>query len=556
MNSVINPQKQKKLALQISVPFLMICGMLMTSCSSEESILNIESEVKEALNPSICRNITKEERGKVLQELKKVEKSFAKKIPNIKERPYTLYEMQITTANQLLFAELADDLPTLDRLVEFYDLAFPFLEKRNKALFYYGKVNGKEVKEAIYPLTNSARMWTLPPRKLELGAENVLISSQFLYATTRLSRVLAERLRPDVANPLEAKEAKRYRAFIDRWLPIAGVDHLHRWMNRSSKNGPASFQVRGWGCARGTYTHPEMVDHLLHRRFGTAELGMISNRSYCNVITDWDLFIAGIGAELVAAVDDLGGSHPQIPASTLNDIRIHTRNLSKLFAARHSERSININGKSMKVAVFDRGSFDDHPDYAYSAYIKNGPHCSKCISDSKECNQCAEFPGWKKKGEKPEVKPQSAKGIGWDLSHARRIPIILDSLRRYQVNFNGTFPTLDQTKQYARQLAYVTFVDNEDQPRFANYFDGSNGWYRVNYSKRPNFGYAPESFSLKMSTFGYSFWDEPRLQKLLSNVRRTTPSSELREYEKAAQFIESLGLSFSAPRCEQREVSQ
>lgn len=493
MNKTKNILKNKNFLLAKPIHLFAVCAMLATSCSNDEYLYK-------TLKGNECPELSNNQRHRVREGLKIIEDQFNEKIPNINERPYTLYEMQITTANQLIYAELANDLLIMDRLVEFYDRAFPFVRHEIK-------IGGN----------NSST-----------GIESVLISSQFLYAITRLSRVLAERLESDFGHELNKERKQRYQTFIDQWLPVVSIDYLYRWINSSSQSGLTKFHTKEWECSQEASTHQLRVNQLAYHRSK-------EKKGYCNAIVDKDLFIAGIGAELVATIDSLGGSHPYIPADLVQDIRIHTRNLSQLFASRHSKRSIMYGGKKIEVAVFDPGGFDDHPDHAYSGYTKKSV-----------------FPGWTtKEGKTSRIPPQPAQGTGWDLSHARRIPIVWDSLRRHSAHFDGTFPTQDQVQQYARQLAYVTFLGNQNNPRFANYFDGSNGWYRVDYANRPDFGYEPEHFSSKISAFGYGFWDEPRLQKLLNNVRKTASSSKLREYEKAAQFIESLGLSFSAPRCEQ-----
>jgi len=57
-------------------------------------------------------------------------------------------------------------------------------------------------------------------------------------------------------------------------------------------------------------------------------------------------------------------------------------------------------------------------------------------------------------------------------------------------------------------LNYATFNRDFKKPLFTNFMDGTNGWYRVNYSGRKGFGYGPWDMSISVLTGGFGFWSK------------------------------------------------
>jgi len=68
-----------------------------------------------------------------------------------------------------------------------------------------------------------------------------------------------------------------------------------------------------------------------------------------------------------------------------------------------------------------------------------------------------------------------------------------------------TFPDLRVLKGFTNQITYCVFNRQFKTPGFTNYIDGSNGWYRVNYSGRAGFGYGPGDLSIAFMRGGYGF---------------------------------------------------
>jgi hypothetical protein len=81
----------------------------------------------------------------------------------------------------------------------------------------------------------------------------------------------------------------------------------------------------------------------------------------------------------------------------------------------------------------------------------------------------------------------------WDISHFYRVPVFLRALYDNKKATGLDFPSSDEIRLVTNQLLYQNFQGNLALPLFNNYFDGSNGWYRVGYHGQ-NFGYPPAQY--------------------------------------------------------------
>jgi hypothetical protein len=79
--------------------------------------------------------------------------------------------------------------------------------------------------------------------------------------------------------------------------------------------------------------------------------------------------------------------------------------------------------------------------------------------------------------------------VGWDISHATRYVEVFESLYRRRELLGTQFPDSNVMTSLANQLAYAIFNGDFEKPLFANFFDGTNGWFRINHSGREGFGY-------------------------------------------------------------------
>lgn len=90
-----------------------------------------------------------------------------------------------------------------------------------------------------------------------------------------------------------------------------------------------------------------------------------------------------------------------------------------------------------------------------------------------------------------KAKPQ---GISWDISHFSLIPMFLWSLHENRQATGVNFPEQADIEHLGNQYAFHVFEGDYREPLFKNFFDGSDGWFRVSYLGRSNYGIAPSRF--------------------------------------------------------------
>jgi hypothetical protein len=309
-------------------------------------------------------------------------------------------------------------------------------------------------------------------------------------------RVIAEMPAPSAA----------LASFRDAAVPVIVEDHYARWIDVIAGQ-PSSFQVRGWGCNSGTYSHRQHLENLLARRYGTAALpGKGSSPpAYCNALTDTDLWI-------VAGVIEILAAHARAPSSVPLDpgvkaaFETHARLGMKVLKSRLGPHTLASPKGTVLGLSIDPGGFDGHPDHAYTAYTETSAACDGCISVG-GCT-CDEFPGYVVAGGPAKLPPQPLAGVSWDISHARRLVSVFDTMRRHRALLLPEPLTDEDARAFARQIAFGVWNGDLVTPRFATFLDGSNGWYRVNYSGRVAFGYPPWSMTPFAPLCGYGFWKE------------------------------------------------
>lgn len=176
--------------------------------------------------------------------------------------------------------------------------------------------------------------------------------------------------------------------------------------------------------------------------------------SYCNAVTDTDLWVIAGVAELLLAHYQDPLSFP-IAKPLLNDFELYMELAQQLLSSRLSVATVGDEKVKVTSLNFDLGSWDDYKDYRYAAY------------------EGETFPGWVKPDGPNAIEPQPGVNVGWDISHARRFVAVFESMARYQkVNGSG-FPTSEQRLQIARQLAFGAWNGNTVTPSFTNYMDGT-----------------------------------------------------------------------------------
>jgi hypothetical protein len=402
-------------------------------------------------------------------------------IENTDKKTYNLYQVQITTNVLLRYSFTQKKYDIVDDLLRVYLKALNTLDTTDSYNFTYF-YDSSNYPDTVLQLDGFYYIWLDENNNSKPAKENILAVSQFLAlisdAIFNISKIsISERTETMVQ-------------FATEYSPI--IDNTYkRWAYGTNVTNPSSgekftnvgpFQRRGWGCK---YDNKYIPTHLSHMQLidllREGKCGNIQSKNYCNSVTDTDLWIiAGISSFVAAHLTD------NSLVKNVTNLEFYQNNYlpisNELLISRISTTVISNFEDSLVWGVdFDNGKLDDYPDNKYSGY------------------------------KDAEIYPSSqdiswSENIGWDISHGRRFVNVFQTLYETKSILGLEFPTSNIMAMFANQYAYKVFNRDFENPLFTNYFDGTNGWYRVGYSNRINFGYGPSDLSIASMTGGYSFW--------------------------------------------------
>lgn len=212
-------------------------------------------------------------------------------------------------------------------------------------------------------------------------------------------------------------------------------------------------------------------DHLLRLlyRNNGAWLSWIQNGP--GGLTDTALWVNAEAAELLGA----HANAPEMVALSSDEvselqqaIRLTVQTLQSKYQTKYSDTR-DFQGQTVGSTSYFNGSYvyGDLPSYAYSGYSGEA------------------FPTASDAAYQP--------GASWDVSHLHRVPIFFRALFDNKKATGEAFPTQQDILLLTNQFVYKTFQGNLELPLFNNFFDGSNGWYRVGYDGG-HFGYPPAQY--------------------------------------------------------------
>ncbi len=393
---------------------------------------------------------------------------YVKWLAESSKTPYNLYNIQAETNNLLKYAALRKDHFLLEELILLYSLSLNTVDETDRYAFYYYPGNPRR---SIHNLGLKHRMWL--DEAAPVGDESILASSQFLYVLSEAAVIVSKM-------PSEEK-TQAMKNGIQQFVPLL-LDHYERWIF----SNPGPFQVRGWGCkingryVQGGMNHLEFMDKKRQKLLGDKE-----SPSYCNSVTDTDMWIiAGIANLLAASRYD---NHlVQVSQKKFEALLQYARLGVDLLAERFVYTElVNFDGMKVVGALFEPGAWDDHETFAYSGYHGHTFPMTGNSADKKQ-----------------------ARGLGMDLSHASRYVHVFDALYQHRLVLNMNFPDEDFMKKLTAQFVYAAFNKDFKRLLFTNFMDGSNGWFRVGYSGRTGFGYGPWDMSIAALYGGYGFWSK------------------------------------------------
>ena len=275
--------------------------------------------------------------------------------------------------------------------------------------------------------------------------ECTLCTSQFFHPVSRLIR--------GITTLPNSERTPAMKDFLKLYVPLTVHDHLIRllyeatWDYWGAKDLPKQL-VAIWKAILSSSSQP----HLSYQR------GMF----------DRDLWLIATAAEILGAHSNdpaLVPLQPEEEARLREAVQIGVRLFQKKRTLYPDTR--NFQGKVVGSASYFDGDMDDHPTYAYSGYTGEA------------------FPTPKDKKAHP--------GTSWDVSHFYRVPVFLRSLYDNRKATGLAFPSAHDIELVTNQLMYRVFQGNFEKPLLNNFFDGSDGWFRVGYHG-PDFGYPPSLY--------------------------------------------------------------
>ena len=321
--------------------------------------------------------------------------------------------------------------------------------------------------------------------------EYTLASTQFTYLLSRTANILAGLPTSSLSSSM--------REFLQKYPPVIANDHLHKWIADTTVFSQ---------CGVRDNNHRQLVEKLINRVFPTSP-------TYCNFVLDRDMWIIAAAAELLAA--DNRSSLITLTSAQTRELRDHVALGTRLIQSRLTETSLtNFADRPVKGLDFDRSMWRDYPGNAYAGYTGSA------------------FP--------KESDKHTSPTVGWDFSHARRFTHVFTSLLDTRFATGQTFPDNTVLTKLANQVAYKIFNKDFNRPLFTNYWDGTNGWYRVGYSGRIGFAYAPSDLSIAFPTGGYGLWGKfnPDIDRVMNAVWKVIDSTDPKVVEFRNQHYGSI----------------
>lgn len=386
--------------------------------------------------------------------------------------PKILYDIQGYLSNLVMLAQLCKDsvestinyYRILEEIADVLNLAHPYLRRT-----LYGNREFLEwhCEEPRIANPNSEMMCQ------ELASwknqEYVGTSVEFINLLSRMVNTVV-RIDP-------AKRTSAMRLLVSRYQRIVSYDHLYKWIEASTR----SFYIpagKRFNCRQSGYKkHYEIVRIKHERNQVLSNPPIIGESDFCYAVLDRDLVVITAAVEILAA-NSVAPSLVVLSPTVKNLLQSYSQMGRALVASRFTGESVKgfVRNSYYSTLRFDKGAFRDHPDTAWAGN-----------------ESIAVYPPVETKA--PVGKPD------WDIGHSRRLVYVLDSLRKYQQP--GEFPTrVDMTKVSHQLLA--TYNQDCVAPKFTNFMDGTNGWYRVGYDGIR--GYEPYQLSSAWIVSGYSFW--------------------------------------------------
>jgi hypothetical protein len=350
-----------------------------------------------------------------------------------------LYNMALIMSPAMEAARGCGDIQILDEMAQYYIIMLQQTETVGD-LLKRPAVHA----DTIYRLSatdHSAR--TFSASFGAAGGEGELYNSQWLHPAALLVRIVT--LLPQQSRtPSMSKFAAQYAKFIVN-------DQLERFFYQQRMPPLGGSEVTGRVASWTAIMH-----------------GLKGRDSWDTAMSDIDLWLLATAAEMLGA----HANDPQlvpIDDRSVAQLRTAVATGIQLFESKRTlyPDTRNFHGDQVGSASYFNGDYAGHPDMAYSAV-----------------------------GGESLPTPEQRKGnpnVSWDISHAWRLPIFLRALYENRKATGVDFPRWIDLELVANQYVYKVFKGDYARPQFRNYFDGTDGWMRVDYNGA-GFGNPPSDF--------------------------------------------------------------
>jgi hypothetical protein len=184
-----------------------------------------------------------------------------------------------------------------------------------------------------------------------------------------------------------------------------------------------------------------------------------------------------------STIDLAGNGYPLSEATITQTLKDGARYLKQ----RTTPTSLtNLKNEAVTGYNYEAGYWQDLEDNQYSEY--DGP-CYPILNSATQMALASSLASYLSNGAvtsctTPGYRVPIVRNYetSWDTSHMY-IPIMFwEAMYTVQPLINSDFPTYSDMQKYANQLAYGVSNKDINYPKFKNYWSGSNGWVRLNYS--------------------------------------------------------------------------
>jgi len=351
----------------------------------------------------------------------------------------SLYNVELLLRPALAAARACGDLRTLDEIAQYYIIMLQQTETVRDLL-----------KRQSVTQETRARLKSTDPAARTFSAsfgdqvgEGELYNSQWLHPAALLVRVIS--LLP------ETSRTSAMNSFAAQYTPFLIKDQLERYLFRQQMPPP------GEGKAGGRVG-----------RWEAAMRGLKGRDPWDNAMSDIDLWFLASTAEMLGAHANDAQLVPieSTDLALLNSAMATGIRFFQSTGASYPDTK-NFNGEVVGSTCYFNGEYATDSDMAFSA-----------VGGEK-------FPSASQR--------RALANVSWDTSHIYRLPIFLRALYENRKAIRSGFPQYKDLQLVANQYVYKVFNGDYSRPLFHNYFDGSDGWFRVAYNGS-DFGHPPSEF--------------------------------------------------------------